>query len=345
MDQFGGRLTDELIERYSQSPNWKDGKFVNIEETDTELDFTALPKTLYERFFKADGRIPTDKISIKKLDKEKFAAPAVSAKVVWYGHSAIIINLSGKIILIDPMLGPDASPSAPFRTVRFTEDTLPLVEELPDVDIVLISHDHYDHLDMDTIEKLSGKAKQFCVALGVKRHLTEWGIDEDKVDEFDWWQEGTYDGIKIIFTPSRHFSGRGLTDKQTTLWGGWILDSSKEKIYFTGDSGYGKHFKEVGEKYGPFDLGLVECGQYDELWVEAHMTPEESVKATVDAKIKKAMPVHWGAFSLSQHPWKDPIEKFIMYAEGHPLEVCYSEPGATYCYTEDKCCKWWEDYE
>lgn len=345
MKQFGGKLTEELIAEYATSPNWKDDKFVNLVETDTDINYTALPNELYERIFNSNGREPKDKIKIKPLDKEEFVQPADTAKIIWYGHSAVLINMNGTIILIDPMLGPDASPTAPFKTLRFSEDTLPLADELPDIDLVLLSHDHYDHLDMDSIIKLKDKTKHFYVALGIKRHLAEWGIDENTVTEFDWWDNHEYGDVTFTFTPSRHFSGRSLTDKQTTLWGGWVISTKEERIYFSGDGSYGQHFKEIGEKLGPFNFGLVECGQYDELWPEAHMTPEESVQAAIEAKIQVAMPVHWGAFSLSGHPWKDPIERFTMHAKDKSLTVCHSAPGDTFCCADSEWPQWWEEYD
>lgn len=343
MDQFGGKLTDELKKRYAQSPNWKDDRFENLIETDTDMNFQALPKVLYKKLFEAKGRIPNEKISLKNFDKETFLEPSDNAKIIWYGHSAILINISDTIVLIDPMLGPDASPIAPFNTERFSEHVIDVIDDLPKVDLVLISHDHYDHLDMESIIKLKDKAKHFYIALGMGRHLVSWGVDKSIIKEFDWWDTNTFKDISVTFTPSRHFSGRSLTDKQTTLWGGWVLDNKKEKIYFTGDGGFGAHFKEIGEKYGPFDFGLIECGQYDELWKDVHMTPEESVQAAIDAKVKKAMPVHWGAFSLSIHPWKDPIDRFLKSAADKSLTICHSEPGGTFCCQDDKWPKWWEN--
>lgn len=345
MEQLGGKLTDELKEQYAKSPNWKDGKFVNLVETRTAVDFLSLPKMLYKTIVKAKERTPEKKIDIRAFNDADFKNCGDTANIVWYGHSAVLINMNGTTILIDPMLGPDASPIAPFRTLRFTSDTLPLLEELPEIDLVLISHDHYDHLDMDSIKKLKGCADHFFVALGVKRHLVAWGIDENIITEFDWWDDNKFNDLNITFTPSRHFSGRGLTDKQTSMWGGWVLANDKERIYFSGDGGYGEHFKEVGEKLGPFDFGLIECGQYDDLWEDVHMTPEESVQAALDSKMKVAMPIHWGAFSLSHHPWKDPIRRFLKQAKDRSLKTCHSEPGAIFCCSNEQWPEWWENYD
>lgn len=344
MEQLGGKLTEEYKERYAQSPNWKGGQFVNLTDTKTDIDFLSVPEMVYKTIVKGKERMPENKIAVQEFLRDDFINCADASNIVWFGHSAVLINMDGTNILIDPMLGPDASPVAPFRTPRFTSDTLPFVEELPEIDLVLLSHDHYDHLDMDSIKRLKGRVKEFYVALGIKRHLIEWGIDENIITEFDWWDEKKHSDVSITFTPSRHFSGRGLTDKQTSLWGGWVLINDKERIYFSGDGGYGPHFKKVGEKLGPFDFGLIECGQWDDLWKDVHMTPEESVQAALDARVKKAMPIHWGAFSLSHHPWKDPILRFIEHAKKHSLTICHSAPGAIFCSSNEEWPRWWENY-
>jgi L-ascorbate metabolism protein UlaG (beta-lactamase superfamily) len=187
---------------------------------------------------------------------------------------------------------------------------------LPEIDLVLFTHDHYDHLDLASVEKLRGKTRQFYVALGVKRHLAAWGVDDAIVQEFDWWDEADFEGLRLTFTPTRHFSGRGLTDRAKSLWGGWVLDDGQHRIWFSGDGGYGDHFKEVGQRLGPFDIGFMECGQYGEYWPLIHMFPDESVQAALDAGVKRAMPVHWAAFVLSfQHSWYEPATTFCKLAE------------------------------
>ena len=172
---------------------------------------------------------------------------------------------------------------------------------------MLISHDHYDHLDYGSIQKLKSKVKMFYVPLGIKAHLTAWGVDENNIKEFDWWESTTLNGIEFVSTPARHFSGRGLTNRNSTLWSSWVLKSKNSSIFFSGDSGYGKHFKEIGKKYGPFDFAMMECGQYNEQWSQIHMSPEETIQATIDVQSKLMMPIHWGAFKLALHSWNDPI--------------------------------------
>jgi L-ascorbate metabolism protein UlaG (beta-lactamase superfamily) len=180
---------------------------------------------------------------------------------------------------------------------------------------MVISHDHYDHLDYGSIQKLKGKTKLFYVPLGVGAHFREWGVKPEQIVEFNWWEEESVEGLKFVFTPARHFSGRGLTNRFSTLWGSWVIQSKNENVFFSGDSGYGVHFKKIGDKFGPFDFAMIECGQYDEKWADIHMTPEESAQAGVDLKTKVAMPIHWGAFSLALHTWTDPVERIIKTAE------------------------------
>lgn len=245
-------------------------------------------------------------------------------------------------ILIDPMFGPDAAPIAPFKVKRFSDATLAIIDSFPEIDLVLISHDHYDHLDYESILKLKEKAKCFYVALGVKRHLVSWGIPENIITEFNWWNEFNFNDIKITFTPTRHFSGRGLTDRAKSLWGGWVFKTEEEHIWFSGDSGYGSHFKEIGDRLGPFDFAFMECGQYNEKWNQIHMYPEESVQAALDAKVQNCMPVHWAGFALAQHPWKEPVERFIEKAKSEKLNFIVPKIGELFSSETVKSSEWWK---
>jgi L-ascorbate metabolism protein UlaG (beta-lactamase superfamily) len=309
--QFGGKITKELEGRYSQSKQWRNKKFTNIEETNMDISPLQIPKLLYKQFFEKAGREPKARLPVLPIDKEAFLRPSEKMKFIWYGHSVILMRIANKTILIDPMLGPNAAPITPFPIKRFSENTLDLIQDFPKIDLLLLTHDHYDHLDLDRLKLLMPKVKEYYVALGCSRHLEKWGISNEKIKEFDWWSSANFDGIDITFTPTRHFSGRGLTDRAKSLWGGWILKTETENIYFSGDSGYGDHFKEVGEKLGPFDFAFMECGQYNENWHQIHMFPEESVQAAKVAGARVIMPVHWAGFALAQHHWKDPLERFV----------------------------------
>jgi L-ascorbate metabolism protein UlaG (beta-lactamase superfamily) len=340
--QFGTTPTKSDLEKYSRSPEWNGKIFLNPELTTTNVTFWTLPKLLYKAFCKKEGRDPLTRLPIRPFNGAEFEREQQGMKAIWYGHSAILMRINNLNIFIDPMLGSNAAPISPFAVRRFSDNTLNIIDELPGLDLVLMSHDHYDHLDFDSISKLKNKTKQFYVALGVSRHLRGWGIEENMVTEFDWWDEKAFGDITITFTPTRHFSGRGLTDNAKSLWGGWAFKTSRENIWFSGDSGYGKHFTEIGARLGPFDFAFMENGQYNELWHQIHMYPEESVQAAIDANAKKIMPVHWGAFSLAQHSWTEPADRFVAEAEAKGIKYCLPVLGEEFSVGCETMNKWWE---
>jgi L-ascorbate metabolism protein UlaG (beta-lactamase superfamily) len=201
------------------------------------------------------------------------------------------------------------------------------IDDLPTVDAVIISHDHYDHLDYETVKSIQEKTKHFFVPLGLGAHLQYWGVPETKITELDWWENVSYENLKLVCTPAQHFSGRKLNNSQSTLWSSWVITSSSENIYFSGDSGYASHFKSIGEKYGPFDIALLECGQYNEQWSDIHMMPEETAQAGLDVNAKKIMPIHWAGFKLALHDWKDPITRVTKKADALGIEVITPQIG------------------
>ena len=339
--QFGGRITKSDIERYRQSPNWDGKKFVNRSETTVSVGFKNLPKVIYRQFSNTKVRQPQHRIKIPELSHSQWQINPEMPKYVWYGHATLLLQIKGKNILIDPMFGPDAAPIGPFKVKRFSDNTLDIIDQLPKIDLVIFSHDHYDHLDYKSVQKLKSNVDLFYVALGVERHLKSWGIPEHQIHTFDWWDDKDFDDISIRFTESRHFSGRGLTDRTKSLWGGWIFKTDKHNIYWSGDGGYDTHFKEIGETYGPFDLGFMECGQYNEFWKTIHMFPDEAVQAAKDSGVKVAVPVHWGGFALSSHTWKHPVEEFTKFATEQGQSIATPEPGAIVKLT-DQTSTWWE---
>ena len=305
--QFGGKTKGEDLERMENSPNYNgDGAFKNLELTlaSTGMKLSTIPKF----FTNGDNKVPEGKLPQIELAKSYFDNEPEQPRITWFGHSTLFIELEGMNIFIDPMLGEVPAPHPLLGNARFNKELPISIENLPEIDLVLISHDHYDHLDYGSIQQLKDKVKLFYVPLGIKAHLTEWGVSDDKVKEFDWWESSNFNGIEFVSTPARHFSGRGFS-RNNTLWSSWVIKSEKNAIYFSGDSGYGKHFKEIGEKYGPFDFAMMECGQYNEQWAHIHMTPEETIQASVDVQAKTMMPIHWGAFKLALHEWTDPIER------------------------------------
>lgn len=340
--QFGGKITEELEKQYEQSENWQDGKFQNLEKTEMAPEITKLPGLIYKHLT-SSGQNPEENIAILPFDKKEFLAPSDKSKIIWYGHSVVLMRINGKTLLIDPMMGPDTTPITPIINQRFTEDSLSIIDRFPDIDCILLSHDHYDHLDYKSIMKLKDKAKKYYVALGIKRHLVRWGVDPDLIIEFDWWDSKILEDVNITFTPTRHFSGRGITDRFKSLWGGWVFKTQEENIWFSGDSGYGEHFKIIGNRLGPFDFAMMECGQYSADWPLIHMFPEESIKAALDAKVRKAMPVHWAGFALSyEHTWQEPGDDFVKLAKKGNLDYLLPKMGQIFTYSETHQQKWWK---
>lgn len=317
--QFGAPPSGTHLERIRASLNHNGGQFKNLIPTSMDLDFKDGANVLYEFIFRGKEREPRKALPVRFGKDQNLSADSLSV-ITWYGHSAISLEMDGKYIFIDPMLGDAASP-VPFMTKRFKYSKPIDIESLPLIDAVILSHDHYDHLDYPSIIKLKDKVNHFYAPLGVGSHLKRWGISDSKITELDWWQSAKIDHIEIAATPARHFSGRGVMDRNKTLWASWVIQGNNEKIFFSGDSGYGPHFKEIGEKYGPFDFAMMECGQYNEKWEAIHMLPEQTVQASIDVDSKSMMPIHWSAFNLSLHTWRDPVERALAAAQANEVNI------------------------
>jgi len=265
------------------------------------------------------------------------------AKVIWFGHSTVLLEMDGKRILLDPIFANTPSPFPLIGGKRFSR-VLPIEpSRLPSIDIVILSHDHYDHLDYNSIMQLKDKTRLFCVPCGVGRRLKKWGVDPEKIREFEWWNELMIAGMTLTCTPAKHFSGRSLFDRNSTLWCSWVIAGKQAKVFFSGDGGYGPHFKQIGEKYGTFDLTLMECGQYDERWSAIHMMPEETIQAHIDVKGNSMIPIHWAAFSLAFHDWTEPIERVTKAAKERKVNIITPKIGETVIVglTEYPVSTWW----
>lgn len=236
------------------------------------------------------------------------------------GHSNILMKIDNKYILIDPMFGERASPFSFIGPKRFHETPIS-IEDLPDIEAVIISHDHYDHLDEESIVKLKEKVNTFIVPLKVGNYLSKWGVNEKKIKELNWWENIELDTSNIVSTPAQHFSGRGVFDRDTTLWSSWVIIGKNSKIYFSGDTGYFSGFKDIGEKYGPFDIAMIETGAYNKLWSDIHMLPEESVQASIDLKAKYMLPIHNSTFDLANHDWDDPLNQSTKLAKEKNVNI------------------------
>ena len=344
---FGGDLTKDLEETYTKSPNFKEGKFVNTKAHIPEkMGFGKMLSVSRKFFFsKVPNGSPKLDIPVKKVTAETIANYNGAARLMWFGHSAFFLQTASENILIDPMLGNVAAPLEWLGSKRFNSKMPIDIEEMPPIDVVLISHDHYDHLDYPTIKKIANKVKRFYVPLGVGVHLKAWGIETNKIVELDWWEETRLNEITLALTPAQHFSGRKFSNGQSTLWGAWVIHSNHFRLFFSGDSGYGPHFTKIGETYGPFDLALMECGQYNEMWPDIHMFPEETAQAGLDVKAAKIIPIHWGGFKLALHSWTDPIERVVKKAKELDLLVVTPQIGEFIPLKDTvKTIPWWEKY-
>lgn len=305
---FGQEPSGLRMERIKKSPNFHDGIFKNLVETPMKpegVSYWKMGTTLI--FDKDENNTPP---MVLPCVKNNLQASITNKPVItWFGHSTVLIQVNGKNILTDPMFSQRPSPVQFTGPSAFKGTQICSVKELPLIDVVLISHNHYDHLDYHTIMQLKDKTKLFYVALGVGAYLEQWGIPLSKIREMDWWEESVIDSsLKIVFTPSRHFSGRGPAFNKTQ-WCSYVMITPQYRFYFSGDSGYEKHFKMIGEKYGPFDMAFIETGQYNNLWPNIHMMPENSVQAAADLGAKVMMPIHWSKFALSTHAWDEPIKR------------------------------------
>ena len=325
--QFGGKHTKEDIKRYEASGHFEAGKFQNLIPTPMDMTFGNTMSILKDFIVGVPGKKPDFDLPIVKIDSINLEEKKNINRLIWFGHSAFLLQLDGKNILIDPMLGEYPAPHPTIGTKRFNSELPIEIQKLPKIDAIIISHDHYDHLDYESIKILKEKTDTFLVPLGVGAHLESWGIDATTIKEHNWWDETDFNGIKLAFTPSRHFSGRGVTDGSSTLWGSWVIKGKTKNIYFSGDSGYGPHFKEIGEKYGPFDFAMMECGQYNKKWANIHMSPEETAQASIDVKTNVMMPIHWGSFALALHTWNDPVLRVTKKAKELELPITVPKIG------------------
>lgn len=280
------------------------------------------------------SRLPSIKTDLKNIHTNQ-------PVIVWFGHSSYFIRFGDKNVLVDPVFSGHASPFS-FGGKSFPGSDVYNAEDFPDIDLLILTHDHYDHLDNRTIGKLQPKIKSICTSLGVGSHLRSWGFNASMITEFDWWESKIIAGFELIAAPARHFSGRSLT-RNKTLWSSFILRNKDHSIYIGADSGYDYHFKTIGEKYGPFDIAMLETGQYNQQWALIHMMPEQAVQAAVELRAKVMMPVHWAKFALAFHPWQEPVERVLVKAKELNVKVTtpmIGEPvviGGTYPNGE-----WWK---
>ncbi len=304
--EYGSLPSGNRLSRIEASPNYKDGAFQNIENTPNFSEDAGVFEFFKTMFSIPDNATPSVQLPSVKTEISSISDTGIT--IIWFGHSSYFINLKGYKILVDPVFSGVAAP-VNFFANAFKGSDVYQVEDFPRLDLVLLTHDHYDHLDYKTILKLKDKTTKFYTSLGVGAHLNAWGISDEKITEFDWWQtEQIINQLKVTATPARHFSGR-LFKRNQSLWSSFVLEFNGGKIFIGGDSGYDKTFKKIGAQFGAFDMVILECGQYNKLWPYIHMTPEQVVQAAIDLNARVLMPVHWSKFRLAMHKWNEPIER------------------------------------
>ncbi len=338
---FGQKPVKEKRAGFINSANFKEGSFVNVEPTSVNPNNVSMIKILKDfknrpKLVKPDREIPFVKTDLLNNHSDKLS-------VVWFGHSSYLIKSQGLTILVDPVFSGHASPVKFFGKAFAGADYYD-AEHLPNIDLLIITHDHFDHLDYRTISKIHPRVKQIVTPLGVGSHLEYWNVDRNKITELDWWNGCHLDsGIEITATPARHFSGRGVK-RATSLWASFVLRFHGYKIFIGGDSGYDEQFKIIGNKFNGFDLAFLECGQYGIDWPHIHMTPEETVQAAMDLNTDVLFPVHWAKFVLSTHIWNEPIQRLAEAAKRESQVVVSPLIGESYTLGADHAQKTWWDF-
>jgi L-ascorbate metabolism protein UlaG (beta-lactamase superfamily) len=306
------------LERLKKSPNYKRNAFQNLSDTPMIPADISYWKMMKEFIHKNKNTAPPGLLPSVKTDLSKLHS--LKPVIVWFGHSSYFIRIEDKNFLIDPVFSGNASPLS-FMIKAFPGSDIYKPEEMPAIDYLILTHDHYDHLDFKTIRKLKNNVNKIYCSLGVSSHLKYWGFDINKITEMDWWESIQLEkNISLTVAPARHFSGRGIKRGQT-FWSSFILKTKDHNLYLGGDSGYDLHFKEIGDKYGPFDIAILEAGQYNTMWPYIHMMPEETVQAAIDLKAKTLLPVHWGKFTLALHAWDEPIKRVLKKADALNIKV------------------------
>ncbi len=321
----------------------KGKKFLNPIPTD-EAGFDKMIPILKEYLNnKAEGT-PKKTLGPFKTNVSIYNTPPESGlRVTWVGHSSLLIEIDGKRILTDPVWSNRVSFTQFFGPKRFFQPPIALAD-LPPLDAVIVSHDHYDHLDMATIQFFKGKKTPFYCSLGVAQYLTKWGVAGNYITELDWGDSAMIDGnIVLTATPARHFSGRGMFNRNETLWSSFVIKGPQHNIFFGADSGWFSGFQAIGATYGPFDLTMLEVGAYGKNWPDIHMGPDHASNAHIALKGKIMMPIHWGTFNLALHDWFEPIEKLVEFAQQKNIELFVPEPGKP---TEVSAynSEWWRKY-
>lgn len=310
-----------------ESSNFRDGTFHNLNPTSVSSGNVSFLELLAQYIVSDNHRSPNVPLPTKEFERLNLDTDEIS--ITWLGHSTILIHTDNVTIITDPIFGEDNTDPLFFGPMPFIYQHTYEIRDLPEIDYVFISHDHYDHLDMDTIKELENS--KFFVPLGVKAHLLRWGINDENIEELDWYDEMSISSeLTVALTPSQHFSGRGLFNGDTTLWASWVFNLNDKSIFFSGDSGYMDEYTTIGEKYGPFDIAFLESGQYHEAWSNIHMFPEEVIQAGIDLNASTILPIHNSKYELSLHRWDEPLERVTAEGERRNMSVATPMIGESF---------------
>ena len=333
---FGGSQSTESLQRIKHSKNFVEDRFVNQLATSVSTRSPNTEASITDWVFQEDDKNPSVPLPSRLFNSEMLT----EGKFAWLGHSTLLMKTNSVVMMTDPVFH-RASP-VPVMGSPFPVQHPISIDDLPAVDAVIISHDHYDHLDHRAIRILSKRVNHFFVPLGVRAHLEQWGVDSKHITELDWYESEVYRGVRLTLAPARHFSGRGLWDRDSTLWGSWIISSNSLNVYFSGDSGYSDAFKTIGQRYGPFDIAFLENGAYNLDWAQIHLMPEEAVQASIDLNAKLLFPIHWSKFDLALHPWDEPAIRLTKEAKIRNVTVASPLIGEVFDVKNYPETRWWE---
>jgi L-ascorbate metabolism protein UlaG (beta-lactamase superfamily) len=282
---------------------------------------------LRRQLFGREQRKPVTAIPVVSRSAADYAhQPASGLRATWIGWASVLLEVDGAIVLTDPIWSERCSPSTLVGPKRFHAPPIAL-DQLPRIDAVVISHDHYDHLDMPTVRTLASRGTHFFVPLGIGAHLERWGVAGSQIHEMDWNDSASFRGLTLTATPARHYSGRNPLHQRETLWASWVITGPRHRVFFSGDTGYSAAFKKIGAEHGPFDLALIKIGASDPTWSTIHMTPEEAVQVAIDVRAKVMLPVHWATFNLAFHSWRDPADRAVAAAAQKGVRLVVPRPG------------------
>lgn len=337
---LGGEIRGARLERVQGSPQYGAEGFENV--IPAQADGFSLGTAWNFFTDTTPAQFPDAPLATVTREAADFSAPRQRLRVTWLGHSTLLVELDSARILIDPVWGERVSPSRWIGTRRFAPPPLAL-DALPPLDAVLISHDHYDHLDTPTVRALAGRVPRWIVPLGVGAHLEAWGVAPEAITELDWWETAEASGVTLVSTPARHFSGRFVDDRDATLWTGWAILGKSERVFYSGDTALTPSFAEIGRRYGPFDLTLIESGAYNAAWADVHLGPEQAIAVHRMVRGRVMMPVHWAMFDLSVHGWTEPAERVRAAAERLGIPVAFPRPGESVTPEAYRTQPWWPD--